>query len=324
MEEREEVIIHSLGERSKENVILKKKKTNIGGQALLEGILMKGPEKTAIAIRNKEEIVLKVEPTDSLAAKHKLFSLPFIRGVGILFDSMTKGMKALEYSASFDEAYKSEKEEKKKNPILDKLESLLFIIFGLGLALLIFFILPGLLVDLVRKGINNRFLENLLEGLLRIGFFLVYVLLISKQKDIKRVFMYHGAEHKTINCYEAGEDLTLENVKKHSRLHPRCGTSFMINLVIIAAIIFSFFNFPNRIVRLIVRLLAIPLLVGITYELNRWMGRSDSGLSKVLSKAGLWIQRVATVREPDEGMIECAILAMNEVIPEDPEADIWK
>lgn len=324
MEEREEVIIHSLGERSKENVILKKKKTNIGGQALLEGILMKGPEKTAIAIRNKEEIVLKVEPTDSLAAKHKLFSLPFIRGVGILFDSMTKGMKALEYSASFDEAYKSEKEEKKKNSILDKLESLLFIIFGLGLALLIFFILPGLLVDLVRKGINNRFLENLLEGLLRIGFFLVYVLLISKQKDIKRVFMYHGAEHKTINCYEAGEDLTLENVKKHSRLHPRCGTSFMINLVIIAAIIFSFFNFPNRIVRLIVRLLAIPLLVGITYELNRWMGRSDSGLSKVLSKAGLWIQRVATVREPDEGMIECAILAMNEVIPEDPEADIWK
>lgn len=324
MEKKEEIRIHSLGERSKKNVILKKKKTNIGGQALLEGILMKGPQKTAIAIRDKEEIVLKVQPTDSLSAKYKLFSLPFIRGIGILFDSMTKGMKALEYSASFDEDYKKEEEEKKKHPFLDKLESLLLFAFGLGLALLIFFILPGSIVDLVRKGINNRFLENLLEGFLRIGFFLIYVLLISKQKDIKRVFMYHGAEHKTINCYEAGEDLSIENVKQHSRLHPRCGTSFMINLVIIAAIIFSFFNFPNKAVRFIVRILSIPLLVGITYELNRWMGRSDSGLSKILSKAGLWIQKVATVREPDEGMIECAILAMNEVIPEDPEADVWK
>ena len=152
---------------------------------------------------------------------------------------------------------------------------------------------------------------------------MIYVILIGQIKDIKRVFKYHGAEHKTIACYEHGEDLTVENVRKHSKLHPRCGTSFMFNMVIISAFVLSFFGWPNPIIRLITRILVIPLLVGITYELNRWMGRSDSLLSRVLAKPGMFVQYIGTVKEPSDDMIEVAIEAMKRVIPEDEHADEW-
>lgn len=297
---------------SYEGLSSERKKTSIGGQALLEGILMRGPEFESIAVRKANgEIELKVDPVE----KRKFNNIPILRGIVNLFDSFKKGSKALEYSASFDDEY----EEESTNKVKDFLFISLVVVLVIG----IFFILPTFLVSILRPYFRFNFLLNLFEGLIRIVIFLIYVLAISKDEDIKRVFMYHGAEHKTINTYEAGEDLTVENVRKHSRLHPRCGTSFMFNLIIIGAIIFSILDFKSPIIKVIVRILFIPLLVGITYELNKWMGRSDSKISNIMSKAGMFLQRIATVREPDDSMIEVAIVAMKSVIPEDESLDIW-
>lgn len=299
-----------------------RKKTSIGGQALLEGILMKGPKKTSIAIRKPDgEIVLEVADTNATSSKYEIFKLPILRGVAVLFDSMKRGMKALDYSFSFDEEY--QEEIKNTDPKKEKISNFFITIAIVVLVIGIFFLMPTYVVNLIRPVVKNELLSNLLEGAIRIGIFLVYVKAISLQKDIKRVFMYHGAEHKTINTYESGEELTVENVKRHSILHPRCGTSFMINLVIIGAIIFSILQFKSQIVKIVVRILSIPILVGITYELNKWMGGSDSWLSKQLSKAGMFLQKTATVIEPDDGMIEVAIEAMKAVIPENEEDDLW-
>lgn len=300
------------------------KKTSIGGQALFEGILMKGPYETAISIRKPDgDIETTIADRTELAKKYKIFNYPFFRGIGALYDAITNGSKAIDYALSF---YEEDEKSKDKSPFREKLDNILMsltTVITFVAFILIFLFLPNWITNKFRENINSIFVLNLIEGLIRVILFLIYVMLIGQIKDIKRVFKYHGAEHKTIACYEHGEDLTVENVRKHSKLHPRCGTSFMFNMVIISAFVLSFFGWPNPIIRLITRILVIPLLVGITYELNRWMGRSDSLLSRVLAKPGMFVQYIGTVKEPSDDMIEVAIEAMKRVIPEDEHADEW-
>ncbi|MDO4605147.1 MAG: DUF1385 domain-containing protein [Helcococcus sp.] len=294
------------------------KKTSIGGQALFEGILMKGPFQTSIVVRKPNgELQKKIIDRIELSKKYKIFQLPFFRGIGALYDAIKNGTKAIDYSLSFQE-----EEEKKET----KLESIFYSVVSfliIALFFVAFFYVPTWFSNLFRESIKSVFVLNLIEGIVRVAFFLIYVMAISQIKDIKRVFEYHGAEHKTIACYEHGEELTVENVRKHSKLHPRCGTSFMFNMVILSALVLSFFGWPNPIIRIITRILIIPILVGITYELNRWMGGSDSVLSKILAKPGLFVQYIGTVKEPTDDMIEVAIEAMKMVIPEDEHADEW-
>ncbi len=300
------------------------KKTSIGGQALFEGILMKGPYETAISIRKPDgDIETTIADRTELAKKYKIFNYPFFRGIGALYDAITNGSKAIDYALSF---YEEDEKSKDKSPFREKLDNILMsltTVITFVAFILIFLFLPNWITNKFKENINSIFVLNLIEGLIRVILFLIYVILIGQIKDIKRVFKYHGAEHKTIACYEHGEDLTVENVRKHSKLHPRCGTSFMFNMVIISAFVLSFFGWPNPIIRLITRILVIPLLVGVTYELNRWMGRSDSLLSRVLAKPGMFVQYIGTVKEPSDDMIEVAIEAMKRVIPEDEHADEW-
>lgn len=298
------------------------KKTSIGGQALFEGILMKGPHETSIVVRKPDgELETKMMEEKSLSKKYSLFRYPFFRGIGALYDALRNGAKAIDYSTSF-----FEEEEKEPDSFKDKL---LDGIFSLGSFILVvailfaFLLLPSILSNLFSPLIGSKLILNLIEGLIRVIIFLMYILIISNIKDIKRVFMYHGAEHKTIATYEFGEELTVENVRENSMLHPRCGTSFMFNMVIISALVLSLFGWPNPFVRALTRILMLPILVGLTYELNRWMGGSDSWLARGLSKPGMFIQYIGTVKEPTDDMIEVAIEALKLVIPENEDDDIW-
>ncbi|MDY3052854.1 MAG: DUF1385 domain-containing protein [Ndongobacter sp.] len=305
------------------------KYTTIGGQALLEGILMKGPFETAIATRSADgTICLKTEPVSGLAKTYPVFRKPFFRGIAALVDSMTRGMKAIEYSAE----QAGELGEDEKPGLLEKLlgkrraekvESTVMTVVLAAAVIGLFFFLPTWVTSWMKPVLPNVVLLNLFEGVLRVLFFLGYVWAISRIPELKRVFMYHGAEHKSIACYEHGEELTVENVRKYPRLHPRCGTSFLANLVLLSAILLSFFGWPNPLLRLLIRLLILPVLIGLTYELNLWMGRNSNAFSRLMQKPGLFVQRVATVREPSDDMIEVAIEALKAVIPEDAEADRW-
>ena len=299
------------------------KKTTIGGQALFEGILMKGPEKTSIVVR-KPDGSLEAKLTDYKYLKNKwpIFNYPFFRGMAALYDALRNGGKAINYSVEVADI----EEEKPKEGLMGKIESAFYELLSFALIvgiLFAFLILPTLVTNLVRDKISSVFLLNLIEGLIRVVFFFIYVMAIAQIKDIKRVFMYHGAEHKTIFTYEFGEELTVENVRNNPMLHPRCGTSFMFNMVIISAIVLSFFGWPNPILRAVTRIVIVPVLVGITYELNKWMGGSDSLLARALSKPGLFIQYIGTVKEPTDDMIEVAIESLKMVIPENEEADRW-
>lgn len=298
------------------------KKTTIGGQALFEGILMKGPFHTSIAVRKPDgEIETKIVDRTEISKKYKIFNYPFFRGMGALYDAITNGTKAIDYSVSFmeeNENNKSKLRQKLENIFYNILSFFMIVVFIIG-----FFYGPTWFSNLFRDSIKSVLVLNLIEGIVRVFLFMIYVLFISQLKDIKRVFEYHGAEHKTIACYEHGEELTVENVKKHSMLHPRCGTSFMFNMVIISALVLAFFGWPNPIIRFITRILIIPVLVGITYELNIWMAKSDSVIAKLLAKPGMFVQYIGTVREPKDDMIEVAIDAMKLVIPEDEHADEW-
>lgn len=307
------------------------KKTTIGGQALIEGILMRGPEKTVIAVRQSDgEIVLKEDTTETISKKSKFFRLPFIRGFVGLIDSLRIGSSALTYSASFMEEDEIEEEEE-KNGILDrvlgdkkdKLIEFVTMVSSFLFAILLFFFIPTILSSFFKSRISSSFGLNLMEGLARIIVFLVYIVSMSKIPEMKRVFEYHGAEHKSIFCYEKGLDLTVENVRKQSRLHPRCGTSFIFSVMIVSIIILSFFGWPNPLLRLLIRILMLPVIMGVTYEINRFLARRDGIISDIFTYPGLLIQKLATVKEPDDGQIEVAIAALKEVIPEDEELDVW-
>lgn len=306
-------------------------KTTIGGQALIEGVLMRGPSKIAIAVRKPDKTIeLKIEKLNDLSEKYKILSFPIIRGAYKLVDAMVIGINALTYSASFLED-ESKEEIRKSDKLMDKIfkdkkeniETGLTILVSFMIASILFMIFPSLIAGFLQKHIGSTVILNLVEGVFRLIVFGVYLYYISKIEDIKRVFEYHGSEHKSIHCYEAGEELTVENVKKYPLVHPRCGTSFLFMVMLISIFVLSFFGWPSILIRIISRILALPIIAGIAYEVNRIIGKSDSNVCRILAIPGLQIQKYVTVREPDDSMIEVAIESLKAVLPEDGESDLW-
>ena len=314
-------------------------RTSIGGQALIEGIMMRGPEKQAIVVRDQEgNLVEKVEDLKFIKDRYPILGVPLIRGTVNFLAAMVNGVKSLMYSADFypeEEVSQPSKFELwlEKHLSSKKLESAvvtLAVMLGVGLSVFLFMILPTFLTG----GILHFFPgfplwgRNLVEGILKIAIFLLYLIVCSKQKDIYRVFQYHGAEHKTIFCYEAGLPLTVENVRVQPRHHPRCGTSFLFVVIFVSilfsGVVFGIWPMTNVWLRSLVHLLLLPLVVGVTYEFNRWVGRhvQDSGLAKVLTAPGMWMQNFTT-NEPDDGMIECAIRSLELVLPSEKGKDEW-
>lgn len=302
---------------------MKKKgfKTTIGGQALIEGVMMKGPSKTSYAVRKPDgEIELKIKENHSLDEKYRILRLPILRGAFKLVEAMVVGTEALTYSASFWE----EEPEEIKSERRSKIEDGITILFSFVLAIFLFMVLPSVVTSLGKEFIQNTVGLNLIEGILRLVVFFIYLFVISKNKDIYRVFQYHGAEHKSIACYEDGCDLTVENVKKYSRMHPRCGTSFIFMVLLLSILFLSFFGWPNFVARILIRILSFPVIAGISYELNRVVGRYDNPITALLRWPGLMIQKIATVKEPDEQQIEVGIASLVAVLPAEGENDLWK
>ena len=305
-------------------------KTSIGGQALIEGIMMLGPEKRAIVCRGSGEMVEKVEKVTPLKAKSPVLGLPLIRGVAAFISSMVNGVKALSFSA--DQLPEDMQEEPDKidlwiekhfsNETAQKLIIGVAVVLGIALSLFLFLFLPTFIVGLFPAVKADFYWRTLLEGILKLVIFFIYLILCSKMKDMKRLFAYHGAEHKTIFCYEKGLPLTVENVRPQPRLHPRCGTSFIFVVIIISIIAGSFIHVSDTLLRMGLKFLMLPLIVGLSYELNRWVGRHDNICSAILSWPGKQFQRITT-NEPDDEMSECAIRALELVIPEEKGSDAW-
>ena len=319
-------------------------KTMIGGQALIEGIMMRGPEKDAIAVRTKDGLQLEVKPR-KIHPKGSVATWPLIRGAVNFFDAQVTGVKALMYSADLspEETEEPSKldlwlEEKLGNEKFQKLIIGLAVAMGLGLSILLFFLLPMVVSSFFDKWIPNTLVLHLLEGIVRMVIFMAYMILVSRMQEMKRVFAYHGAEHKTIRCYEAGLPLTVENVRIQTRMHPRCGTSFLLVVMILSILVFSVASslllsvvpalelirgsFLYRLVMILFKLLMLPLVVAIAYEINRWVGRHDNAFTRVLTGPGMWLQNFTT-NEPDDAMIEVGIAAMEAVLPEEAGADRW-
>ncbi len=313
-------------------------RTSIGGQALLEGILMRGPQKQAIVCRTPDGLVEKVDELHLVKDKHPILGWPLIRGVVTFLDSMVKGMQALTYSADLlpiEEQGEPDKldqwieahfsEEKAKDIIIG-----VAVVLGIALSIGLFVLLPTLLGKLSLKLIPSMtsLSLSLVEGLLRIVIFLLYLWGVSRMSDVARMFSFHGAEHKTIFCYEKGLPLTVENVREQSRFHPRCGTSFLFVVVIISILVFSVVssfltNWSNFWIRFGLHLLLLPVIVALSYELNRWVGgHEDLTIARILSAPGKWLQRLTT-NEPDDSMIECAIRSLELVIPDVQGSDAW-
>lgn len=297
------------------------KRVRIGGQAVMEGVMMKNGDRYAVAVRKPDkDIEVKVVDYVSMASRSVFFRVPIIRGVVNFVESLVIGVKTLTYSASFyddEEPEKAEKEKKERTPEqqkrADDAAMIGTVLFSLVFAIALFMMLPAFIGELIDKVIDNRIIMSAIEGVIRLGIFLGYVALISLMKDIQRVFMYHGAEHKTINCFEAGVPLTPENVKKYSRYHKRCGTSFLFIVMIISIIVFMFISADTAWLRLVIRLLLVPVIAGISYEFIMFAGKSDSKLANALSVPGMWVQRLTT-REPDLDMIAVAIKSVEAVI----------
>lgn len=287
-------------------------RVSIGGQAVIEGIMMKNNDKYAIAVRKPDkEIEVKIEKYKPAGEKCKLFKIPIVRGVFNFVESLVIGVKTLMYSAEF---YDEEEDvEKKKEESSDGLFMFLTVAFSIVLAVGLFMLLPAFLASLLDGVIKNHFVLGLVEGVLRLIIFLLYVVLISRMEDIKRTFMYHGAEHKCINCLEAGDDLTVENIMKHTRFHKRCGTSFLFIVMIVSILVFMCIRTDTVWLRLLYRVLLVPLVAGISYEFIKFAGKYDNVVANILSKPGLWVQRLTT-KEPTEDMVEVAIKAVEGVL----------
>ena len=320
-------------------------KTMIGGQALIEGIMMRGPEKDAIVIRGTEGLTVEV-------SDRKIFpdgsykTWPFFRGVFNFFDAQVTGVKALMRSADLAPEEMQEEpskfdlwlEKKLGNEKFQKVVIGIAVAMGLGLSVFLFFLLPMVIGGFFDKWLTSNVAVNLVEGVIRMVIFMAYMLLVSRMSEMKRVFAYHGAEHKTIRCYEAGLPLTVENVRKMTRLHPRCGTSFLLVVMVISILVFSVASsgllalipaletirgsFLYRLIMIVFKLLLLPIVVGITYEINRLCGRHDNALTRMLSAPGMWMQNFTT-NEPDDSMMEVAIRAVEAVLPEEEGADRW-
>ena len=316
-------------------------KTMIGGQALIEGIMMRGPEKDAIVVRTKDGLEVDVKPR-KVHKKGSFATWPLIRGVVGFFDSQMVGIQAIMQSADLaPEEMQGEQSkldqwldkklsnEKFRNGILGVMVAI-SLLFSIGL----FFVIPMLLGNVLRNWIHSELVINLLEGVIRMIIFAGYMLLVSTMKDMKRVFAYHGAEHKTIRCYEAGLPLTVENVRKMTRLHPRCGTSFLLVVMLLSILVFSVASsllglIPgldviagSKLIKILLKLALIPLVVAIAYEINRLVGRYDNWFTRILTAPGMWMQNFTT-QEPDDSMIEVGIAAVEAVLPEKEGDDKW-
>ena len=292
----------------------------IGGQAVIEGVMMKNMDRYAVSVRKPNgKIETKVEECVSFAEKHPLFQLPIFRGMVNFLESMVIGMKTLNYSASFyedeEEQTESRTEQFLEKILGEKAEKIIMgivLVFSLAISIGLFMILPYIASEALGKLIRNEYMILFMEGIIRIAIFLGYIVLISRMEDIKRVFMYHGAEHKTINCLEAGVPLTPENVDNFSRLHKRCGTSFIFIVMIISMVFFFFIRVDTIWLRIVLRLLFLPLVAGVSYEFIRLAGSSDHPLVQIFSKPGLALQKLTT-KEPDHSMIEVAIASVEGV-----------
>ena len=329
------------------NCCSEKFKTTIGGQALIEGIMMRGPEKDAIVIRGKEGLTLEVNPR-RIRKPGSFGTWPFVRGAVNFFDAQVVGVKALMRSADLaPEEYTADEQPSKFDLWLEKKLGnekfqqfvIGFAVFlGMAMSIGLFFLLPMVIGSLFDKIVTSTVGINLVEGLIRIVIFMGYMILVSRMGEMKRVFAYHGAEHKTIRCYEAGLPLTVENVRMQTRLHPRCGTSFLLVVMVISILVFSVASsgllsivpglaamrgsFLYRIVMILFKLLLLPVIVGITYEINRWAGKHDNGFTRILTAPGMWMQNFTT-NEPDDAMIEVGIAAVQAVLPEEEGSDLW-
>lgn len=301
-----------------------KKYSAVGGQALIEGVMMKGKEDVAIAVRKPDgDITLKMEKPSKIE-KSFILKIPILRGSIALIASMIVGIKSLSYSAQFYAEMEEDYEPKGFEKFLydklgDKAEDVMVafsMVFALVMAFALFGALPTLLINTTKNFVSNQQLLSFFEGSLKILMFIAYVLVISRMKDIRRVFEYHGAEHKVIHCLESGEDLTVENARKFTTLHPRCGTSFLIIVFVISIIIFSFISWSNLLVRIALKLILLPVVAGISYEIIKIAGKSDSAIVKAISYPGLMMQKLTT-REPDDKQLEVALAAMVAVLNEE-------
>ena len=320
-------------------------KTMIGGQALIEGLMMRGPQKDAIVVRGKDGVTVEVKDR-KVRPKNSPLNWPVIRGAVTFFDAQLTGVKALMRSADLSPEESQEEPSKLDKWLEEKLGDKRFqqlvvgiaVAMGLGLSILLFFLLPMVIGSFFDRWIRNNLLLNLVEGIVRILIFTGYMLLVSRMSEMKRVFAYHGAEHKTIRCYEAGLPLTVENVRQQTRLHPRCGTSFLLVVMIISILLFSVASslllvvipklaaihgsFLYRLIMIAFKLLLLPLVVSFSYEINRWVGRHDNLFTRILSAPGMWFQNFTT-NEPDDSMIEVGIQALEAVLPENEGDDRW-
>ena len=331
---------------NKETENCEKFKTMIGGQALIEGIMMRGPDKDAVVVRGKEGLTVEVTPR-KLPPEHSPLRWPLIRGIYNFFGSNIVGVKALMRSADLSpEEGETEAPSKFDQWLEKKLGNEGFqkalvgfaVVLGLGMSVGLFFLLPMVIGGLFDRWITSNLGINLLEGVIRMGIFFLYMYLISRMKDMRRLFSYHGAEHKTIRCYEAKLPLTVENVRRQTRLHPRCGTSFLLVVMVLSILIFSIASsallalapglealrgsFLFRLVMIVYKLLLLPLVVSVAYEINRWVGRYDNLLTRIVTAPGMWFQNFTT-NEPDDSMIEVGIAALEAVLPEKEGADQW-
>ena len=322
-------------------------KTAIGGQALIEGIMMRGPEKDAIVVRKGEELDIQVTPRKT-PRKGSFKTWPLIRGVVNFFDAQVCGVKALMHSADLSPEAEASTEQMTKFDLWlekklgdDRFQKYLIgsaVVLGMGMSILLFFLLPMIVSSFLAKWISNVLLLNLAEGVVRIVIFVSYMLLVSRMKEMKRVFAYHGAEHKTIRCYEAGLPLTVENVKEQTRLHPRCGTSFLFVIMILSILIFSVAStliltvapalsemrgtLLYSLIMIVCKLMFLPLIVSVAYEINRFVGRHDNWVTRIMTAPGMWFQ-LFTTNEPDDGMIEVGIASLQVVLPEQEGTDLW-
>ena len=287
---------------------MEEKKITIGGQAVIEGVMMRGPELVATAVRNPQgRIELEVKPVNSIADRYPIFKKPMLRGCVSLFESLVMGIRSLGYSAQMA----GEEDEQ----LTDK-ELAGTMIFAFALAAVLFIAIPTGAAKLIHVITEDPVFLNLMEGFLRLFIFMAYIFAISRMKDIQRVFQYHGAEHKTIACFEAGEALTVENVARHTRLHKRCGTSFLLIVMLVSIFVFAFLGWPDLAERIASRIILLPVVAGISYEIIRFSANSDNCLLGWAVKPGLWLQKLTT-REPEPEMIEVAIESAKAVLPED-------
>ena len=321
-------------------------KTMIGGQALIEGIMMRGPDKDAMVVRTGEDLTVEINPR-KIHPKGSAATWPLIRGMVGFFDAQVVGIKALLRSADLSpEEGEGETPSKFDQWLEKKLGNEKFqkavltgaLVLGLAMSIGLFFLLPMIIGGFFDRWVESNLLIHLIEGVIRILIFVIYMFLVSRMEEMRRVFAYHGAEHKTIRCYEAGLPLTVENVRQQTRLHPRCGTSFLLVVMIISILVFSIASsallaaipaleamqgtFLYRLIMIVFKLLMLPVVVAFSYEINRWAGRHDNWLTRIMTAPGMWFQNFTT-NEPDDSMIEVGIAALKAVIPEEEGSDLW-